>query len=396
MHRDKSSPLAIVNTLYKVGARDEQANKTGFAHLFEHFMFEGSTNIPDFDTPLQLAGGESNAFTNQDITNYYDLLPAENLETALWLESDRMLGLNFDEKSLSTQKRVVMEEFKEHYINQPYGDVGHKLSAMSYKVHPYRWLTIGMELSHIKKVKMADFKQFFFHYYRSNNAVLVISGNVEPERVFNLVEKWYSDIPKGEKEVMRNIPQEPKQTEKRIEEVHASVPVSAIYKTWKMCPRNHPHYQASDLLCDILSTGESSRFHIRLKKERKLFSSISAYLTETIDDGLFIVQGKLNEGVSMEQAENAINETVYELAAETIAEQELSKVKNKTENALAYDNTNILYRTMDIAFAEMLGDAHGINHELEKYQSITAEYLRTVADSIFREEQSCVLKYFAK
>jgi len=396
VHQDKTSPLAIVNTLYKVGARDEQPDKTGFAHLFEHFMFEGSVNIPEFDTPLQLAGGENNAFTNNDITNYYDLLPAGNLETAFWLESDRMLSLNFEEQSLETQKKVVMEEFKEHYINQPYGDVWHKISELAYKVHPYRWPTIGKELSHIEKVTMEDFKQFFFHYYRPNNATLVVAGNVEANKVFSLAEKWFGNIPRGAKEVVRAIPAEPMQTSKRTEEVYAQVPVNAIYKTWRMCARNHQDYYATDLLRDILSTGDSSRLFRKLVKEQKLFSSIASFLSETIDEGLFFVEGKLNEGVSMEQAENAINEVVHELAAETIQEQELTKVKNKMESLLAFSDTNVLNRAMNLAFADMLGNVNGVNEDIEHYRNVTAAQLRQTAASVFKEEQSCVLKYYAR
>lgn len=396
VHQDKSSPLAIVNILYKVGARDENPDKTGFAHLFEHFMFEGSVNIPDFDTPLQLAGGENNAFTNNDITNYYDLLPATNVETAFWLESDRMLSLNFDEQSLETQKKVVMEEFKEHYINQPYGDVWHKISEMAYKVHPYRWPTIGKELSHIEKVTMEDFKKFFFHYYRPNNATLVVAGNVAPNDIFNLAEKWFGSIPRGEKEVTRNLPAEPVQTEKRILEVHSSVPVNAIYKTWKMCGRHHQDYYATDLLRDILSTGDSSRLFRTLVKEKKLFSSVAAYLSETIDDGLFFIEGKLNEGVSMEQAENAIQDVVNELATSTINETELTKVKNKMESLLAFSDTNVLNRAMNLAYADMLGNPNGVNEDMEKYRNVSSKHLREVAEKVFREEQSCVLRYFAK
>lgn len=396
VHQDKTSPLAIVNTLYKVGARDEHPDKTGFAHLFEHFMFEGSVNIPDFDTPLQLAGGENNAFTNNDITNYYDLLPAGNVETAFWLESDRMLSLNFEEQSLETQKKVVMEEFKEHYINQPYGDVWHKISELAYKVHPYRWPTIGKELSHIEKVTMEDFKKFFFHYYRPNNATLVVAGNVEPNHIFHLAEKWFGNIPRGENEVSRKLPAEPPQKAKRIEEVYAQVPVNAIYKTWKMCARNHADYYATDLLRDILSTGDSSRLFRTLVKEKKLFSSIAAYLSETIDEGLFFVEGKLNEGVSMAQAESAINEVVNELAATTINETELNKVKNKMESLLAFSDTNVLNRAMNLAFGDMLGNPNGVNEDMEKYRSVSTTQLREVAEKIFQEEQSCVLRYFAK
>jgi predicted Zn-dependent peptidase len=396
VHSDKSTPLAAVNILYKVGARDEMPDKTGLAHLFEHFMFEGSVNIPEFDAVLQLAAGENNAFTNNDITNYYDILPAANIETAFWLESDRMLCLNFDEHSLETQKKVVMEEFKEHYINQPYGDVWHKISEMAYTVHPYRWPTIGKELSHIEKVTMDDCKQFFFHYYRPNNATLVVAGNVEAHQIFSLAEKWFGDIPRGETTVMRQYPAEPPQQKKRVQEVYAAVPVNAIYKTWKMCARTHEDYYATDLLRDLLSTGESSRLYRILVKEKKIFSSIHCYLSETIDEGLFCVEGQLNKGFSMEQAENALNEIVHQLATEKISEKELTKVKNKMESLLAFSDTNVLNRAMNLAYADMLGNPHGVNEDIEKYRSVSLDKLREVAAKIFNEEQSCVLKYFAK
>ena len=260
VHRDHSTAMAAVNVLYKAGSRDENADQTGFAHLFEHFMFEGSANIPEFDTPLQNAAGENNAFTSNDITNYYDILPANNLETAFWLESDRMMSLAFEDESLNTQKNVVMEEFKEHYINQPYGDVWHKICALAYKVHPYQWPVIGKDLSHIEKVEMQSAKDFFFKYYRPNNAVLVVAGAVETDEVKKLAEKWFGQIPAGEK-FDRNIPKEPVQTEERLQEVKADVPVNAIYKAYKMCARKDPEYYASDLLRDILSTGDSSRLY---------------------------------------------------------------------------------------------------------------------------------------
>ncbi len=396
VHPDTTTPLAIVNTLYKVGARDEAADKTGFAHLFEHFMFEGSVNIPHFDTPLQFASGENNAFTNNDITNYYDFLPAKNLETALWLESDRMLGLNFDEESLDTQKKVVMEEFKEHYINQPYGDVWHKISDLAYKVHPYRWPTIGLELSHIEKITMEDFKKFFYHYYRPNNATLVIAGNVKPDEVFKLAEKWFGAIPRGEKEVMRNLPKEPVQTSERVLEHHADVPVNAIYKAYQMYNRNHANYQATDLLRDLLSTGDSSRLYRTLIKEKKLFSSVASYLSETIDEGLFFIEGKLNPGVSMDEGDSAIKEVLNEMIQQKIDETELTKVKNKVESFIAFGDTNVLNRAMNIAQHDMLGDANGVNTEIEKYRSVTATQLQSVAAEILNDNRCNTLKYFGK
>lgn len=394
VHEDHTTPIAIVNILYKVGSRDETPEQTGFAHLFEHFMFEGSVNIPEFDTPLQYAGGENNAFTSNDITNYYDLLPANNLETAFWLESDRMLSLDFNEESLETQKRVVSEEFKEHYINQPYGDVWHKVVGLSYKVHPYQWPVIGKDLSHIEQVKMQSAKDFFFKYYRPNNAVLVVGGGVHAEDVFELAEKWFGEIPAGEP-VVKNIAQEPEQTEARVLEVKADVPVDALYKAYKMGRRMDADFYASDLLRDILSTGDSSRLYQQLVKEKKIFSSITAYITETIDAGLFLIEGKLSKGFSIEEADKAVEECLQQVVAEKISDEELTKVHNKIESYLAFGETNILNRVMNLAYFEMLGNAAAVNDEIKKYTSVTADDIQKVAADIFRKEKSNTLKYLS-
>lgn len=394
VHEDNATSMAAVNILYKVGSRDEDEKQTGFAHLFEHFMFEGSVNIPEFDTPLQNAGGENNAFTSTDITNYYDILPANNLETAFWLESDRMLSLAFDEESLSTQKNVVMEEFKEHYINQPYGDVWHKLTALAYKTHPYRWPVIGMTLEHIEQVKMESAKTFFYKYYRPNNAVLVVAGNVQADEVFALAEKWFGEIPAGEK-FERNIPKEIVQTAPRLLEVTADVPVNAIYKAYKMCARNHADYHAADLLRDILSTGDSSRLYNELVKEQKIFSSVSAYMTESIDEGLFMIEGKLQENISMQQANEAIESVLSKMVQEGVDDTELTKVKNKIESYMLFGEVNILNRAMNLAYFEMLGNANDVNTEIEKYKSVTASQLKEVAAKIFRNEICSTMHYFS-
>lgn len=394
VHEDPATPLAAVNILYKVGARDEDSNKTGFAHLFEHFMFEGSVNIPEFDSPLQFASGENNAFTSNDITNYYDILPATNLETAFWLESDRMLSLDFNLESLETQKKVVCEEFKEHYINQPYGDVWHKLSALAYKVHPYQWPTIGKELSHVENATMEDAKAFFFKYYRPRNAVMVVAGGVKTTEVERLAKKWFSDIPGGEL-ALHNLPKEPVQTEERILEVHEDVPLNAIYKAYKMCDRLHADYQASDFIRDMLSTGESSRLYNELVKEKKIFSSVAAYLSETIDDGMFIVEGKLNPGVKMEDADKAIVDSCLKLA-DSVTDNELQKVKNKTEAYLTFSDTNVLNRAMNLAWYDMLGDPNGINREIDKYLAVTNGQIKTVAQQIFDKNRCSTVRYFAK
>jgi predicted Zn-dependent peptidase len=394
VHEDPSTPLAAVNILYKVGARDEDPNKTGFAHLFEHFMFEGSVNIPEFDTPLQFASGENNAFTSNDITNYYDILPASNLETAFWLESDRMLSLDFNLESLETQKKVVCEEFKEHYINQPYGDVWHKLSALAYKVHPYMWPTIGKELSHVENATMEDVKAFFYKYYRPRNAVMVVAGDVKTSHVEKLAKKWFGDIPAGEY-ITHNLPKEPIQTEERILELYEDVPLNAIYKAYKMCDRMHPDYQASDFIRDMLSTGDSSRLYHELVKEKKIFSSVAAYLSETIDDGMFIVEGKLNPGINMDEADKAIIECCTSLA-DSVTDDELQKVKNKTEAYLTFSDTNVLNRATNLAWYDMLGDANGINTEIDKYLGVTKAQIRSVSESIFDKNRCSTVRYHAK
>lgn len=394
VHEDPTTPLAAVNILYKVGARDEDPASTGFAHLFEHFMFEGSVNIPAFDAELQLAAGDNNAFTTNDITNYYDILPAANLETAFWLESDRMLSLDFNEESLETQKKVVCEEFKEHYINQPYGDVWHKLSALAYQVHPYRWPTIGFELSHIENARMEDVKAFFYHYYRPCNAVMVVAGGVRKAEVEKLALKWFGDIDAGET-ITRNLPAEPVQIEARSLELHCDVPLNAIYKAWKMCARLHPDYQAADLIRDMLSTGDSSRLYYELVKEKKIFSSVAAYLSETIDEGIFIVEAKLNPGVDMDEADAAICACVLGLAG-NVSEQELLKVKNKTEAYLTFSDTNILNRAMNLAFFDMLGNAAEVNNEIGRYMAVSTADIKRVAENIFVPERCSTVKYFKK
>lgn len=395
VHEDHTTAMAAVNVLYKVGSRDENSEQTGFAHLFEHFMFEGSANIPHFDSPLQRAGGENNAFTSNDITNYYDILPAANLETAFWLESDRMLSLAFEEESLETQKSVVMEEFKEHYINQPYGDVWHKMSALAYKVHPYRWPVIGLNLEHIEKVKMPSAKNFFFKYYRPNNAVLVVAGDVTTAEVKRLAEKWFGDIPPGKK-IVKDIPQEPVQNEARLLEVKADVPVDSLYMAYKMCARTHEDYYAADLLRDILSTGDSSRLYNELVKEKKLFSSIAAYTTETVDAGLLMIEGKLNKDVTMEVAEQAIESVLQKMVTEKVDAVELEKVQNKIESYIVFGETNILNRAMNLAYYEMLGNTADINAEIEKYRTVTPEKVQQVAADIFKKEKLNTIRYYSK
>lgn len=395
IHKDASTPMAVVNVLYDVGARDEKETQTGFAHLFEHLMFGGSINIPDYDEPLQLAGGENNAYTTNDLTNYYCQLPAENLETAFWLESDRMLSLAFNEKSLDTQRKVVSEEFKEHYLNKPYGDVWHKMREMAYTTHPYKWMTIGKELKHIEEAQLQDVKNFFFKHYTPSNAILVVAGNVETDKVVQLAEKWFGSIPGGEKYV-RNLPQEPKQTEARRMEIKADVPIDAFIKTWHMSGRMERGYYVADLITDILGGGASSRLYQSLVKEQQLFSNLDCYHFGSIDGGLMTIEGKLVKGVSIEKAEAAVEAELAKMKEQPVEEKELQKVKNKTESTILFEDMSVMSRAQSLAFYELLGDAQLMNDELEKYQSITADELLQESRRIFDEQNSNTLYYLAK
>ncbi len=395
IHKDMATPMAVVNVLYDVGARDEDENRTGFAHLFEHLMFGGSVNIPDYDEPLQLAGGENNAYTTNDLTNYYCQLPAENLETAFWLESDRMLSLAFSEKSLDVQRKVVSEEFKEHYLNKPYGDVWNKMRAMAYKQHPYKWMTIGKELKHIEEAQLQDVKNFFFKHYTPVNAILVVAGNVETDKVMQLAEKWFGPIPSGEKYV-RQLPKEPVQTEARRLEVTADVPLDAFVKTWHMASRLERGYYVTDLITDILGGGASSRLYQALIKEKKLFSSIECYHFGSIDNGLLTIEGKLVKGVNIEEAHEAVNEEVEKMKTELVDEKELQKVINKTESTILFEDMSVMSRANSLAYYELLGDAELMNDELQRYQSITAQELLEESKKIFAESNSNTLYYMSK
>ena len=395
VHPDDATPMAVVNIMYDAGARDEDPGKTGFAHLFEHLMFGGSMNIPDYDEPLQLAGGENNAYTTNDLTNYYLQLPAQNLETAFWLESDRMLSLAFSKKSLEVQRKVVSEEFKEHYINKPYGDVWHKLRELAYTAHPYKWMTIGKELKHVEDATLNDVKEFFFKHYRPCNAILVVAGNVGLEEVKRLAKKWFGPIESGIP-YTRALPEEPRQTEDRYLEVTADVPVDALYMAWHMCARLDPKYFPTDLLTDILGGSASSRLHQKLVKEQQIFSGISCYHLGTLDPGLVVIDGKLVSGITMEVAEAAVREEVKRIMEAPVTERELQAVINKTESMIAFEDMSVLNRANSLAFYELLGDASLINKELEKYQNVTAEDIQKVAREIFRVGNCNILQYKGK
>lgn len=394
VHPDHSTPMAVVNVLYDVGARDEDPSHTGFAHLFEHLMFGGSVNIPDYDEPLQMAGGENNAYTTNDLTNYYIQLPADNLETALWLESDRMLSLAFGEKSLATQRKVVCEEFKEHYLNKPYGDLWHKMRELAYTTHPYRWMTIGKELSHIEKATLEQVKDFFFKHYTPSNAILVIAGKVETEKVKPLVEKWFGDIPSGTK-YDRQLPQEPEQLEARSLTIKANVPLDSLCKTWHMTDRLGEAYHATDLLTDILGGGASSRLYHALVKEQQLFSNIDCYHFGSTDKGLLTIEGKLVNGIAMEKAEAALMDEIQKVITEKVSDNELQKVKNKTESVIAFEDMSVMSRAASLAYYELLGNAAWMNEELSKYAAVTSAQLQQEAQRIFRPENSNTIYYYA-
>ena len=390
-HKEITTPMAVVNTLYDVGARDESEDKTGFAHLFEHLMFGGSINIPEFDTPLQRAGGENNAFTSNDITNYYDVLPVQNIETALWLESDRMLSLAFTDKSLEVQRSVVIEEFKQRYLNQPYGDVWLELRPLAYKEHPYRWATIGKEISHIEDATMEDVKSFFAKHYVPSNAILCIAGNLELDEVRRLVEKWYASIPSGAKP-KRNLPVEPIQKEFREKTIERKVPADAFYYAFKMVDRRHDDYFTVDALSDALGRDKSSRLYVTLKKEQNLVSNISAYVTGSIDAGLLVISGKLNEGVSFEKFDSALWKEIEKIQSTVLSEDERSRIMNKVLTAKEFQDQGILNRAMQLCNYELLGDAEMVNQESEIYHRITSEDIQRVAQSTLQKTNCSLLK----
>lgn len=395
VHEDNSTPMAVVNVLYDVGARDEDPNRTGFAHLFEHLMFGGSINIPEYDDELQKAGGENNAYTTNDLTNYYCQLPSANIETAFWLESDRMLSLAFSKKSLDVQRKVVCEEFKEHYINRPYGDIWFKMREMAYEQHPYRWMTIGKELKHVEEASLDDVKKFFRKHYNPANAILVVAGNVVTEQVYELAIKWFGDIPAGEK-YNRNLPQEVEQQEARRLDITADVPVDAFLKTWHMPSRLDPDYYVADLITDILGSGASSRLYQSLVKEKQLFTNIDCYHFGSTDAGLICVDGKLVKGVRLEDAELAVQAQLDLLIREGVSVIELEKVKNKTESTMAFEDMSVMNRAASLAYYELLGDANLMNTELEKYNSVTADQLVELSRKLFEEKNSHTLYYRSK
>ncbi len=394
-HEDQSTPMVVINTLYDVGSKDEDSNHTGFAHLFEHLMFGGSANIPSFDDPIQQSGGENNAWTSNDLTNYYEVLPHQNVEIGFWLESDRMLSLDFSQHSLDVQKHVVCEEFKQRNLNQPYGDVSHLLRSMAFAKHPYRWPTIGLELSHIENVDLEAEKAFFFSHYAPNNAILSVVGNISLEETRRLVNKWYGDIPRR-KIHKRQLETEPQQTEARLQEVERDVPVNAIYKAYHSDKRNSEGYYVTDVISDILANGNSSRLFQSLVKDSKLFVDVNAYISGDIEEGLFFLTGKLSDGVSFEAADEALCAEVEKLTNTLVDEHELEKVKNKYESSQLFSDMSLMGKANNLAYFELLGNAEMMNNEIANYRKVSAKEIQAKAKEIFRKENCSTLYYKAK
>jgi len=394
-HQDELTKLCVLNILYNVGSKHENPDKTGFAHLFEHLMFGGSTNIEDFDTELQKAGGDNNAFTSNDITNYFITLPVNNIETGFWLESDRMLSLDFDEESLAIQKNVVIEEFKERYLNQPYGDIWLKLLPLVYTTHPYKWPTIGKEISHIENATLDDVKAFFAQFYTPQNAVLVVAGNISLVRTKELCEKWFEPIYVSTKEETI-IPVEPQQTETRRLTIEADVPLNSLIMAYHIPARCDTGFYSCDLISDLLSGGKSSRLYNSLVKEQKLFSEIDAYTTGDMDPGLFVIEGKLSQDVDFEQAEAAVKAELQKLKDGQMEDSELQKVKNKTETSSRFSDISILNKAMRLAYAEILGDSELVNTEINKYLAVSVEDIQYWANKAFADQNCSIIYYKSK
>lgn len=394
VHEDHTTPLAVLNVLYNVGSRDETPDQTGFAHLFEHLMFSGSVNIPSYDEPLQLVGGENNAFTSPDITNYYLTLPAANLETGFWLESDRMLNLAFSDNGLEVQRKVVVEEFKQNYLNQPYGDVWLKLRPLAYRQHPYQWATIGKEISHIEDATMAQVRAFFAKHYAPANAVLVVAGDVTVAEARRLAEKWFGPIAGGTR-YERQLPTEPRQEEARFLEIHAEVPLSAVYKVYHMPGRGQEGYYPADLLSDVLGRGKSSRLYQKLVKEQELFNSLSASVMGSMEPGLLVISGKLNANITLEQADMALEAVVAELLTTEVPVEELEKVKNQAEVSIVFGEIELLNRAMSLAFSKLLGNANLVNEESARIQAVTTAQVQAAAREVLRPENCSTLYYRA-
>ena len=393
-HYDCNTRMTALNVLYDVGSKDDWSHRTGFAHLFEHLMFGGSVNIPDFDSPLQLTGGENNAWTSNDVTNYYTIAPTHNIETAFWLESDRMLQLAFTPQSLEVQRHVVIEEFKQRNLNQPYGDIYQLIRPLAYTTHPYRWPVIGRSIEEIEAATLDEVKEFFYAHYAPNNAILCVAGSISWEETLRLCEKWFAPIPRREI-APRNLPAEPKQTAPRRLSVKRDVPLDAIVKVYHMCDRRNAQYHACDLLSDVLGTGASSRLYKELVQEQQLFNSIDASISGEIECGLLIINGKLNKGVSIEEGEAAINREIAKLQQEGVTEREINKVINRFEAEHLVSNLNYTDKAANLAYHELIGRAEDINTEVDKYKALTPQDIQNAAREVLQEDNCSTLYYHA-
>ena len=393
-HYDCNTRMTALNVLYDVGSKDDWSHRTGFAHLFEHLMFGGSVNIPDFDSPLQLTGGENNAWTSNDVTNYYTIAPTHNIETAFWLESDRMLQLAFTPQSLEVQRHVVIEEFKQRNLNQPYGDIYQLIRPLAYTTHPYRWPVIGRSIEEIEAATLDEVKEFFYAHYAPNNAILCVAGSISWEETLRLCKKWFAPIPRREI-APRNLPAEPKQTAPRRLSVERDVPLDAIVKVYHMCDRRNAQYHACDLLSDVLGTGASSRLYKELVQEQQLFNSIDASISGEIECGLLIINGKLNKGVSIEEGEAAINREIAKLQQEGVTEREINKVINRFEAEHLVSNLNYTDKAANLAYHELIGRAEDINTEVDKYKALTPQDIQNAAREVLQEDNCSTLYYHA-
>ena len=392
VHEDRTTPLAACTIVYRVGSRDEDPACTGIAHLMEHFMFSGSDHAPDFDLALQKVGAINNAYTSQDLTCYYIVLPANNIETALWLESDRMAALSFSQQGLDVQKQVVMEEFKETCLNQPYGDLMMHVYGLSYRNHPYQWLPIGKELSHIEQVDMNIIRRFHDTFYCPANAILVVAGNVHAEEIFAMANKWFGDILPGRQNPHR-YPQESPSKENRLKEVRKPVPDDMLFKSWLMPARTGADYCAYDLLSDILGTGQSSYLYRKFVMENRLFTDISASVSGSADKGLFFVNGRPAEGISIEQADEQLTKYLADFQFNDKLSYDLQKVKNNAESIILERNLKVEDRANTLATGEFYSRAEDFADERTGYFAVTEEDIRRITETMFKRECGNTLYY---
>ena len=396
-HEAWDTPMATVNVLYGVGSRNENPQRTGFAHLFEHLMFGGTKRVPDYDLVVSSLGGDNNAFTNCDYTDYYVTVPADGLETALMLELDRMQGLELTPKALEVQQKVVTEEYHQRYMNQPYGDVWLLLRPLCYKVYPYRWATIGADIRHVSEATLDDVRAFHERWYRPENAIMAVAAPMTHEAMLNAVLSVQCSV-FGEQRYQPSrqhitLNTEPLQTAPRYLHVKRNVPASMVYLAWPMCDHSDPLFRACDLVSDILGNGNSSRLYDRLVRREGLFSSVDACITGDAGPGLMVLSGKLADGVSLDQGADALRREVRLLADEGPTEYELQKVQNKYENTFVYSQYKAADRALSLCYYTWLGDTDLVNREPQEYRRVTVDDIRRAAREVFRQERENRLDY---